>query len=67
MSKKPVHHFKAVALKKEGKHRTSVEKKNRNGSRHWWASCTCGWFQGNHLKQDALRQVTEHEEWAKSE
>lgn len=67
MSRKPVRHFKAVVEKKDRKHKITVEKKNRNGSRSWWASCTCGWYQGNDLKQDSQRMAKNHEEWAKSE
>jgi tagatose-1,6-bisphosphate aldolase len=49
-------------------HRTTVRKYNRKGynggfcGRMWWAECTCGWFQGEHEKQEAQRLADEHEE-----
>lgn len=41
-------------------HRTSVKKKNRRGSRMWWAECTCGWYQGWHEKGAAQSSIAEH-------
>ena len=42
------------------RHRVTVSKRNLFGSRMWWATCTCGWFQGNHHLRDSGRMAAEH-------
>ena len=42
-------------------HRTSLRKHNPFGTgRKWWAKCSCGWYQGCQLKQDAQRLTADH-------
>lgn len=50
----------AEVVSKRKAHNTTLAKRNLFGARMWWATCTCGWVQGCHHKQDAQRLEREH-------